>query len=385
MLVEVNQKELKKALATVGKAKGLVSDSPYTRWAKLTAGENGLAVSVIGPAVTIMAKISGEIAEPGEIAVDFVALKKIIGKGTSETVILSKEESGLTIEADGSTTLPICNLEEYPVEEAKSSETEEIEIPSIAIVKAEALKQAVDSLAKVVVKERGGRAPLGINAEFGDKLILVATDGYHMALETLVLEPGSGGAKTPVLIPAKEWSKALGGLGTKGDVCLSSHTGKVSMEMDNITVTLDAMKEDFPDYHRVIPSDDSPYRIEINAKALLGAVQRAEIVANDETNAITLSTGGGESALKITSESKDKVLEQLQYLKDASVTGHTTCFEEYIRTSNGFTGVLSYSLRADYVAAFCKRHKAETIEIILSEYDQASIWQAVGNPLRKRL
>ena len=364
MLVEVNQKELKKALATVGKAKGLKSDKAYTRWVKLAAKGVDFTLSVIGVAATITAKVSGEIAELGEIAVDFVALKKIIGKGTSETVILSTEESGLTIKADGSTTLPSCNLEDYPVEEAKSSETE---TPLIIIVKAKALKKAVDSVAKAALREtndsRQRQALLGINVEFGDKLTLVATDGYHMAIETLELEPGSGGSSGSVLIPAWEWSKALGGLGTKDDICLSSHAGKVSMDTNNVTITLDTIPEDFPDYHRVIPSNDSPYRIEVKAKALLNAVQRAEIMTHEENDAVTLSTSGGESALKITSENRDKGV-----------------FEERIRTFNGFVGILSYSLRADYVEAFCKRHKGETIEIILSKYDQASIWQAVDNP-----
>lgn len=410
MLVEVKRKELAKVLRTAAKSVGKGSSIAILKGVKLSADGDCLTITTTNLEAWTITKIAGKVAESGEFLVGFSALKKVVDKAKCGMVILGgnyqtpppepktdekphpmykdshyteeymaweekwgpvlktwkeecarlKKESVLTIEDDGSTTLLPMQLEEYPAMPKVSS-------VGIATLTGKVLREAVAKAAKMASKESTkGLASINLVLNRSAKsLVMVATNGYRLTKETVAadsLRLTSGFSSAP--IPAAPWNKLAQSIGAKEKVTLKYDKKHIFFVMTagETTFLLRETKAKFPDYERVIPSNDSPYKLTVDQAAFLAAVERGEIVASEETNAITLKAKGDG---------------QLWILSSSSGKGS---YREAIGLLNGFQGTCAISFRAEYLRDFCGQHKAASeIELILSGPEKAAIFRSVGS------
>lgn len=240
---------------------------------------------------------------------------------------------------------------------------------SIATLTGKALREAVDRAAKMAKKidPLGKPALAGINLVLDHpyhRLVLVATDGYRLTKETMEVYTLTQSEDIPsILIPAKPWNSLAKSIGAKEEVTLGydKDQGFFTMSAGETTFLLREIKGDFPDFERVIPSDNSPYKLTLDRMAFLTAIERGEIVASEETNAITLQAKG-DGHLCLLSSSREK-----------------GSYREAIALLNGFHGTCGISFRAEYLIDFCRKHKANEIELILSDPEHAAIFRPVGS------
>lgn len=417
MLVEIGRKELAKALRIAAKSVGKGSSMEILKGIKLVADGDCLTVTTTNLEALTVTKVVGEVAEPGEFLVNFSSLKKVVDKAKCETVILGGnyqapspkpktdeipdrvyvdnprhysdefmawkekwdpvleawnqeclrlgEESVLTIEDDGSTTLSSMQLEEYPAMPKVSS-------VHIATLTGKALREAVEKAASMTLKagETTHLALTSINLVLDHphhSLVLVATDGYRLTKETIDWVRADSLERienfSSVLIPANPWNSLTKSIGMKEEVTLGydKEQGFFAMSVGETTFLLRKINEDFPDFERVIPPDDSPYKLTLDQSAFLAAVERGEIVASEETGAITLQAKG-DGRLCLLSSSREK-----------------GSYREAIALLNGFHGTCGISFRGEYLVDFCEKHKANEIELILGGPDKAAIFRPVDS------
>jgi len=425
MHCEVSRKDLVKALRIVGKTVGKQRESvPSISGVKITVDDDHLTLKTTNlqqattTAIDTTVSIDNPYWENGEYLVDFKLLKKIVDRAKSPTVALCgtyhalpiepvtdempssayvaddnrnyhkspelvawhakwnpviaawkeevarlTQEGMLTITTDGSTTIPPMRLEDFPASMASRDNVD------ICTITGKVLKEAVKRVANIALKEKETtrRALTGINIAVDaicNSLILVAVNGYR--LEKLLIPVGllTDDTDLSVTIPAAAWSKLAQSIGAKETVTLGydQELQAFSMTAGDTTSSITALSDPFPDYNRVIPSDNSDYKIKVNRGAFLASLERGSIVANEESNAITLQARG-DGRLLVSSASKYK--------------GE---YEEPIALLGGFPGQLGISFRGDYLSGFCRQHKeAQEIELVLQSAEQAAIIRAPGD------
>lgn len=126
-----------------------------------------------------------------------------------------------------------------------------------------------------------------------DHLRLVATDSYRLAVRDV---PGAAGVDTS-LIPyraLKELGRTIGA--DKISVAIGEREGTFGSQRGRMTARV--IESSFPDYRRLLP-DEYPNRLTINRDALLEAVGRASLVAEDHIP-VRLSLGSGGVELSVT-------------------------------------------------------------------------------------
>ena len=418
MHCEVSRKDLVKALRVVGKTIGKLHPVPSISGVKITVADGRLTLKTTNMQQSTTTIVPATIHNTGEYLVSFKLFKKIVDRAKSTTVALCgmyhtlplepvtdempssayvpddngnyhkpeeliawhakwgpviaawkeevtklTQEGMLTITTDGSTTIPPMRLEDFP---ASMASRDNIDVCTII---GKVLKEAVKRVASIAHKEKDTtRLTLtGINLSIDSirgSIVLVATNGYRLEKLLVPVDHLTDDTDLSVTVPAAAWSKLAASIGAKEVVTLGydQELQSFSMTTGDTTSSITAIPDDFPDYNRVIPSDDSDYKIKVNRSAFLASLERGSIVANEESNAITLQARG-DGRLLVSSYSREK--------------GE---YQEPIALLGGFPGQLGISFRGDYLEGFCKQHKgAQEIELVLQSAEQAAIIRAPGD------
>jgi len=134
-----------------------------------------------------------------------------------------------------------------------------------------------------------------------------------------------------------------------------------------VTFIAKTIAEEFPDFDRVIPKDNT-IDLTFNRQALLASLQRIEITAAEESGAVTFRATSDESAARINSSSKDK--------------GEA---EERVRLAKVPSEAIEISFKAEYLIDVLKRMDSEQIALWLATSEKAGLIEPTGDgisPLR---
>jgi DNA polymerase III subunit beta len=138
-----------------------------------------------------------------------------------------------------------------------------------------------------------------------DHLKLVTTDGYRLAMKTVeiqdIREEGEYLIDAGVLT---DLDRVLAQLDTDV-VDIYRGEGQLFFHAAGVTFMAKTIAEEFPDFDRVIPKNNQ-ISLVFDRKALLDALQRMEITAAEDSGAISLTATPDESAVVVTSSSRDK-------------------------------------------------------------------------------
>jgi len=152
-------------------------------------------------------------------------------------------------------------------------------------VPSEVFSEAVAQVAIAAGKDDTLPMLTGVRVEINsDRLTMVATDRFRLAMREFTWEPATEVEDTAVLVPAKslsESAKTLGGSGTRIQLSLASGDGLVGLSGATRRSTTRLLDAEFPKYRQLLPSEEEGQMITaiVDVGPLTEAIKRVSLVA----------------------------------------------------------------------------------------------------------
>ena len=251
--------------------------------------------------VSARSQLPAEVTEPGTVLVSGRLLADISRALPAKPVDVTLDGTKVVVTCGASRfTLLTMPVEEYPALPA---------MPDTAgVFDGEELAQAVAQV--TVAASRDDTLPLltAVRVEIeGEKITLLATDRYRLALRELDWRPSSPDISTAALVRAKTLSDVAKSLGATPEVtvALSSGTGVdlIGFESGGRVTTSLLVDGDYPAVRRLFP-DETPIHAVVSTDALAEAAKRVALVAERNTSIrlaftegqVVLDAGQGDDA-----------------------------------------------------------------------------------------
>lgn len=289
MKVKFNKLALQEALSLVTSVVPSRTPKPILQCVKLTAEGAGVLVSATDLEVGINCRMSQvEVDKEGTTVLPADKLNSIVRESVDEVIEFEASEASVNIKgADSVFTIYGHDVSQYPIVPGFEGKGDlEVSLPG--------LQQAIELTVFAAAKESTRYAINGILCEVsGKKLTLVSTDGRRLARAVLPLEsaPAKKAADMRIIIPSKAMSlldKIAGASDANVQVRLVDNN--IVLACGDVVITSNLVEGNFPKYEDIIPSDYDR-RVHLSTDAMLSAVRRAALLANQDSKGIKLSLG----------------------------------------------------------------------------------------------
>ncbi|WP_129339412.1 DNA polymerase III subunit beta [Cellulomonas endophytica] len=251
--------------------------------------------------VSARSHIPADVSEPGTVLVSGRLLAEIARALPAKPVDVVLEGTKVTLTCGASRfTLLTMPVDDYPALP---------QLPATSgTVDGDELIKAVTQVS--VAASRDDTLPLltGVRVEIeGEKVTLLATDRYRLALRELTWKPASPDLSTVALVRARTLTDAAKSLGTAGSVTVGLSTGAgvdlIGFESGGRQTTSLLVDGDYPAVRRLFP-DETPIHAVVATQALADAAKRVALVAERNTpirlafseGQVVLDAGQGDDA-----------------------------------------------------------------------------------------
>lgn len=260
----------------------------------IAADEEGtLTLSAFDYELSARVTVPADVAESGEVLVLGRLLSDISRNLPAKPVDVGTDGTKVTL-ACGSSRF---SLREMPAAEYPTLPT----IPeSSGTIAGDVFTQAVAQVS--IAADRGDTLPIltGVRMEVeGDKVTLLATDRYRLAMRELTWHPTSPDADHVALIPARQLSDTAKALGASGTVHLGLATGGeglIGFEAGQRRTTTRLLDGEYPKVASIFPTSVDSAAV-IATAALEEAVKRVALVA-ERNSPVLLSFTDGQVAIE---------------------------------------------------------------------------------------
>lgn len=243
--------------------------------------------------VSARSQIPADVSEAGSVLVSGRLLAEISRSLPDKPVDVVLEGTKVVVTCGASRfTLLTMPVEDYP--------NLPVMPPTTGTVDGDELTHAVAQVS--VAASRDDTLPLltGVRVEIeGEKVTLLATDRYRLALRELTWKPSSPDISTVALVRARTLSDAAKSLGSAGSVTVALSTGSgvdmIGFEAAGRQTTSLLVDGDYPAVRRLFP-DETPIHAVVGTHALADAAKRVALVAERNTP-IRLSFSEGQVVL----------------------------------------------------------------------------------------
>ncbi|MFD6448106.1 DNA polymerase III subunit beta [Promicromonospora sp. NPDC060204] len=238
-------------------------------------------------------EIPAEVAEPGTVLVSGRLLAEISRALPNKPVDVALEGSKVVVTCGASRfTLLTMPVDEYPALPG---------LPEVSgTVSGDAFTHAVAQV--TVAASRDDTLPLltGVRVEIeGERITLLSTDRYRLALRELTWTPATPGFSAVALVRARTLNDVAKSLGSGGLVNVGLSTGQgldlVGFEAGGRQTTSQLVDGDYPAVRRLFP-DSTPIHAVVATAPLIEAAKRVSLVAERNTP-IRLSFSEGQVVL----------------------------------------------------------------------------------------
>lgn len=300
MRIRAERDDLADVLARAGRAVGTRSPLPILQGLLCVVEGKRLQVTGTDSEITIQTYLDVEVLEAGRTVIPAKLAAEAVRKLPQGAVAMSAADGEVEITGNGPRfRLRELSVDDFPEIPDKAS-GEGVEVDGGALTAA---------LTQVGVAASGDEARptlTGVLFESeGDEVRLVATDSYRLAVREMA---GVSGTAT-TLVPYR----ALRELGrTIGDDKIMVELGEreASFSSPRGRLTVRVIESTFPNYRQLLP-DSYPNRLVVNREALLDAVGRASLVAEDHIPVrLGLHEGGVE--LRVTRQEVGEETEHIE-------------------------------------------------------------------------
>ncbi|HVK25922.1 MAG TPA: DNA polymerase III subunit beta [Actinokineospora sp.] len=254
-----------------------------------TDGAEGLTVSGFDYEVSATVGIPATVADGGRTLVSGRLLADITKSLPAQPVEISVDGSRVAIACGNAKfSLPTMPVEDYPQLPAMPQHAGELA--------GEVFGLAVSQVAVAAGKDDTLPMLTGVRVEIaGDKLTLVATDRFRLAMREFEWKPSGDVDDAAVLVPARtlaEAAKALGSSGRTVELALSPGDGLLGLSGSGRRATTRLLDAEFPRYRQLLPSEQTSAAV-IAVAPLVEAIKRVSLVAERGTQVrLEFSDGG---------------------------------------------------------------------------------------------
>lgn len=303
MKIRVERDSLADAVAWVARSLPSRPPVPVLGGVLLDAGSadgtDGLTVSGFDYEVSATVSVPATIADEGRTLVSGRLLADITKALPAKPVEISVDGSRVAIACGNAKfSLPTMPVEDYPSLPAMPQHAGE--------AAGEVFGQAVSQVAIAAGKDDTLPMLTGVRVEItGDKLTLVATDRFRLAMREFAWNPSGDVEDAAVLVPARTLAEAAKALGTSGrtvELALSSGDGLLGLSGSGRRATTRLLDAEFPRYRQLLPSEQSSAAV-IAVAPLVEAIKRVSLVAERGTQ-VRLEFADG--ALRLTAGGDDE-------------------------------------------------------------------------------
>lgn len=278
MKIRVERDGLAEAVAWVARSLPSRPPVPVLGGVLLDANdEAALTISGFDYEVSAQVSTDAEVDTPGRTLVSGRLLADITKALPARPVELTVDGSRVMITCGSSRfSLPTMPVEDYP------------ELPRMpqhaGSVPGDVFSEAVAQVAIAAGKDDTLPMLTGVRVEINEnRLTMVATDRFRLAMRDFAWEPATEVEDTAVLVPARslsESAKTLGGAGTTVQLSLASSDGLVGLSGSTRRSTTRLLDAEFPKYRQLLPGEDeSPISAIIDVGPLTEAIKRVSLVA----------------------------------------------------------------------------------------------------------
>ncbi|MBF0268546.1 MAG: DNA polymerase III subunit beta [Alphaproteobacteria bacterium] len=279
---------------------------------KLEAKGAGLSLNATDMDLDIVGQVAAEVARPGETTAPAHTLYEIVRKlpEGSQVEIEESGEGQITLKSGRSKfTLATLPVADFPVMSGG-------ELPHEFQLAAEELRSLIDRTRFAISTEETRYYLNGIylHAAKSDGIPVlraVATDGHRLARVEVPLPEGAEGIPG-IIVPRKtvgELRKLIDE--TEKPIRIGLSDSKIRFSFDGAVLTSKLIDGTFPDYERVIPSDNDK-TIEASCKEFAAAVDRVSAISTEKSRAIKLAAVKGMLTLSASSAENGSAVEELE-------------------------------------------------------------------------
>jgi len=245
--------------------------------------------------------IPADVDVSGSIAIDAKLFSEIVRKMPGELVSITVDENNSVQVKSGRSRLMISGQpgDEFPI----MSESELVPVNQGYVLKAQTLKDMIRQTIFSVSSDQSRAILTGELIEVKENTMrMVAVDMFRISYKSSVLN--GGGADCKSVVPAKalgELSRMLPS-GENDMVNIQFTDRRIIFRADNFTLTSNLIEGEFVRYDQIFNQDFMTI-VEINRNDLLGALERAVLVAT-ENKMLPIKLEIGEDDLVISSKSE---------------------------------------------------------------------------------
>ncbi len=146
-------------------------------------------------------------------------------------------------------------------------------------------------------------------------LRFVATDGHRLSQVDLALPEGAEDI-TPTILPRKTVNELKTLCDENSVIRLTVSDKKVQAEAGCLTMTSKVVDGTFPDYTRVIPTDNT-MEMDVSRRLLLQAVDRVAILSHEKSRSIKFTIDGANLLISANNPDQENAMEELKVEYDA--------------------------------------------------------------------
>lgn len=230
--------------------------------------------------VAVHVQTQAQIEKPGKITVSAKSLFDIIRESASEEISFSTTENDRVEISTNNSLYKILGLsaKEYPSLPAIEGEFTRVSSEEIALM--------LDKVCFAMSTDETRYHLNGILIEKnGKETNIVATDGHRLSFtkRELSLETMK---QDKVIVPRKAVNELRKLIASEKsfELCVSERHLFAKTEKQTLYIRL--IDGNFPDYRRVIP-EENPIKIEVPKDALIGALKRVSLLANDRSKGVS--------------------------------------------------------------------------------------------------
>ena len=264
--------------------------------------EGSLTLSAFDYEVSAKITVRAEVSEPGTVLVLGRLLADISRNLPNRPIDVSSEGNKVAVTCGSSRfSLLMMPSEDYPTLPVSPA-------PSGTIA-GDVFTQAVAQVS--IAADRGDTLPIltGVRVEIdGEKMTLLATDRYRLAMREITWNPEATDASHVALVPARTLSETAKALGAAGsiEVALGSAAGGeglVGFEAGQRRTTTRLLDGEYPKVTSIFPTSVETEAV-IKTSELVEAVKRVSLVAERNTpvrlrfseGQVTIEAGTGDDA-----------------------------------------------------------------------------------------
>lgn len=309
MKIEIQQKDLSNKISIALKAVSRKTNIQIHELIYFEAKNNSLSLTSSDGEISILTKVSCNVIEEGEMAINANIISNIVRKLPDELIKIEVDDAKIKITCNGS-KFNILAFDYYEKKDLKVPDVDYLEIQN------DKLKRSISQTEFATSMDETKLALTGILFELMDGYMnFVALDGYRVALKKLKLSYPSSMDKSRLIIPRKsisEWTRIID---DEKITKIYKDDKDIIFESGDTTMYCKVIDKNYIDYTNII-SDISTTSLVVDRQELINSLERAQLLNNTQrANLIKINIEDDKCLIESNSEIGD-LKETIQVQKE---------------------------------------------------------------------